>query len=353
MKNIIFSIAILMASIPAFSTDIVISRQGQFPVGGTTIQRPGTFDPDTFVGWAEQDQAGQSYRCDHAFARYQIPKDVKGLPLVFVHGYGGDGVCWETTPDDRPGFATLLLAKGFPTYVLDLPGRGHASRTSSTVTVEPVADEMFWFDIWRMGIWPEWNEGIQFPKDSLSVSNFFRQMVPDLSNHQLDVPALDAMAKKLGDQILVTHSAGGFPGWIAAMRNPEIKGVASLEPGGFVFPEGEVPEPLPGLTGGLSGVPVPVEQFMELTKKPIIIYFGDYIPENNATTLGGSNWEVRLKMAREFVAAVNHHGGDATLVVLPEIGIRGNSHFLMQELNNDVIANHLTSWLNKKFAKND
>ena len=174
-------------------------------------------------------------------------------------------------------------------------------------------------------------------------------MVPDLSNHQLDVSALDAMAKTIGDQILVTHSAGGFPGWMAAMRNPEVKGVVALEPGGFVFPEGEVPEPLPGLTGGISGVPVPSEQFAELKKKPVIIYFGDCIPENNATTLGGSNWEVRLKMAREFVATINRHGGDATLIILPEIGIRGNSHFLMQELNNDIIANHVAEWLDNHF----
>lgn len=327
---------------------IAISRQGQFPVGGTTIQRPGTFDPDTFVGWADQDQAGQSYRCDHAFARYQIPDSARRLPLVFVHGYGGDGVCWETTPDDRPGFATLLLAKGFPTYVLDLPGRGHASRSSATVTVKPVADEMFWFDIWRMGIWPEWNEGIQFPSDSLSLSNFFRQMVPDLSDHRQDVPALDAMAHKIGDHVLVTHSAGGFPGWMAAMRNPEVKGVVALEPGGFVFPDNEVPAPLPGLTGGLSGTGVPMQQFMELTRKPVVIYFGDYIPESGATTLGGSNWEVRLKMAREFVAAINRHGGDATLVLLPEIGIKGNSHFMMQELNNDVIADNVASWLDSR-----
>lgn len=87
---------------------------------------------------------------------------------------------------------------------------------------------------------------------------------------------------------------------------------------------------------------------MELTKKPIAIYFGDYIPESNATTLGGSNWEVRLKMAREFVSAINRHGGDATLVLLPEIGIYGNSHFLMQELNNDVIANHVAQWIDAK-----
>lgn len=348
MRKLLLIITAAVSVTAVAGRGIVISRQGQFPVGGTTIQRPGTFDPDTFVGWADQDQAGQSYRCDHAFARYQIPDSARRLPLVFVHGYGGDGVCWETTPDDRPGFATLLLAKGFPTYVLDLPGRGHASRSGATVTVRPVADEMFWFDIWRMGIWPEWNEGIQFPRDSLSLSNFFRQMVPDLSDHRQDVPALDAMARKIGDHVLVTHSAGGFPGWLAAMRNPEVKGVVALEPGGFVFPDSEVPAPLPGLTGGLSGTGVPMQQFLELTRKPVVIYFGDYIPESGATTLGGSNWEVRLKMAREFVAAINRHGGDATLVLLPEIGIKGNSHFMMQELNNDLIADNVAAWLDSR-----
>ncbi len=92
-----------------------------------------------------------------------------------------------------------------------------------------------------------------------------------------------------------------------------------------------------------------MEQFMELTKKPIVIYFGDYIPESNATTLGGSNLEVRLKMGREFINAINRHSGDATLVVLPEIGIKGNSHFLMQELNNDVIAKLVVEWIDGKF----
>lgn len=330
------------------SGPIVIERQGAFPVGGTTITRPGVFDPDTLTGWSNPVQAGQTYRCDHAFAHYQIPVDARKVPLVFVHGYGGDGNCWSTTPDGRDGFATLLLRHGYPTYVLDLPGRGYASRTSATTTVTPVADEEFWFDIWRMGLWPKWNEGSQFPQDSLSVSNFFRQMVPDLSDHRLDVTALDAMAGKIGAQVLVTHSAGGFPGWIAAMNNPEVKAVVALEPGGFVFPEGEVPDSLPGLTGGLAGVPVKADAFAGLTRKPIVIYFGDYIPESGATTLGGSNWEVRLKMAREFVATVNRHGGDATLVLLPELGIRGNSHFLMQELNNDVIAGLVASWLADK-----
>lgn len=106
-----------------------------------------------------------------------------------------------------------------------------------------------------------------------------------------------------------------------------------------------IPSPLPGLTGGLAGIPVATARFMELTRKPVAIYFGDYIPESGATTLGGSNWEVRLKMAREFVDAINRHGGHATLVELPKLGITGNSHFLMQELNNDVIADHIAGWL--------
>lgn len=60
---------------------------------------------------------------------------------------------------------------------------------------------------------------------------------------------------------------------------------------------------------------------------------------SGATTLGGSNWEVRLKMA--------------TLVELPKIGIRGNSHFLMQELNNDVIAAHVAKCLKETVTSSD
>ena len=53
-------------------------------------------------------------------------------------------------------------------------------------------------------------------------------------------------------------------------------------------------------------------------------------------------------MAREFVKTVNRHGGDASLILLPEIGIKGNSHFLMQELNNVEIAGVIADWLAAK-----
>lgn len=88
---------------------------------------------------------------------------------------------------------------------------------------------------------------------------------------------------------------------------------------------------MPSLTGTMKGIAVPPEEFNKLTQIPIILYFGDYIPENVTDKLGEENWRVRLQMGRKFVEAVNRHGGHAALVELPKIGIRGNTHFLMSD----------------------
>jgi len=57
---------------------------------------------------------------------------------------------------------------------------------------------------------------------------------------------------------------------------------------------------------------------------------------------------VRLAMARLWVDAINKHGGDARLVHLPEIGIRGNTHFLMSDLNDMQIADLVPRFLSEK-----
>lgn len=326
---------------------ITIARQGSFSVGGKTIQREGTYDNSKFVGWATQVETGQQAHVDHAFVNYQVPVNAKPLPLVFVHGYGGSGVCWEMTPDGRDGFSTLMLRHGYSTYVMDLPGRGRAGRTSATTQVKPLVDEMFWFDIWRIGIWPNYNKGVQFKTDSAYLSQFFREMTPDLSDHTQDIPVINVLADRIGASILVTHSAGGFPGWVAAMQNTNVKAIAAYEPGVYVFPEGEVPPKIDGLTGGCEGIPIPMEQFRRLTEIPIVMYFGDYIPETPSKNLGDENWRVRLQMGRKFVDCINRHGGNATLVELPKMGIYGNTHFLMQDLNNDVLADLFAQWLRK------
>ena len=45
---------------------------------------------------------------------------------------------------------------------------------------------------------------------------------------------------------------------------------------------------------------------------------------------------------------MNRRGGDVTVVHLPEIGIRGNTHFPFSDLNNLEIADLLSKFLEKK-----
>lgn len=49
-------------------------------------------------------------------------------------------------------------------------------------------------------------------------------------------------------------------------------------------------------------------------------------------------------MARHWRDAVNKHGGSVTLVHLPEIGIKSDTHFLMSDLNNVQIADLVSKY---------
>ena len=53
-------------------------------------------------------------------------------------------------------------------------------------------------------------------------------------------------------------------------------------------------------------------------------------------------------MARLWVDAINKHGGDAQLVHLPKVGIHGNTHFPMSDLNNVQIADLVSKFLADK-----
>jgi hypothetical protein len=138
-------------------------------------------------------------------------------------------------------------------------------------------------------------------------------------------------------------------GWVTVLKSDKIRGVVSYEPGsGFIFPEGEVPPPMPSSGGTLKAESVPLVDFMKLTKIPIIIYYGDNIPAKPMDNPGQDQWRIRLDMAKLWAEAVNRHGGDATVVHLPEIGIHGNTHFPFSDLNNLEIADLMSDFLKEK-----
>jgi hypothetical protein len=208
-----------------------------------------------------------------------------------------------------------------------------------------------WFGVFRLGVWPDLYPNVQFSHDTAALNQFFRQVVPNTGPYDpaLNADAVSALFDRIGPGILVTHSQSGGLGWRTAIKNSNVRAIASYEPGsGFVFPEGEAPAPVTHASGTVTPVTVPLSDFMQLTKVPIVIYYGDNIPEAPSANPGQDQWRAFLAMARLWRNTVNRHGGDVTLVEFPSIGVRGNTHFLMSDLNNLEIASHLSEYLQRK-----
>jgi hypothetical protein len=172
---------------------------------------------------------------------------------------------------------------------------------------------------------PQAFPGMQFPLEA--QGEFWKQMVPDWLNAQPTpnptVPALSALSKQLGGNVLVSHSQSGiYPFQTATLSRDGIAGIISIEPG--TCPQGGDLKPYAGL--------------------PILVLFGDFVDES-------PRWAPRLAGCRAFIAAANAAGGKAELMVLPERGIRGNSHMLMQDRNSLQVADILIDWIGKHIGK--
>ena len=194
----------------------------------------------------------------------------------------------------------------------------------------------------------------QFPKGEKNYQAFQQSWTIGSGPLDNDLNA-DVLAELVEQQkdgaILVSHSMGGTIGWRTALRTDKVKAIIAYEPGGtpFIFPETEMPKITEARFKALSAsaMGVPMEDFLKLTKIPIVLYYGDYI-QIGSENVGEDKWGTEYAMAEQFVATINRHGGDATLVHLPDIGIKGNSHFLMQEQNNEEIMKLALAWLKEK-----
>jgi pimeloyl-ACP methyl ester carboxylesterase len=342
----------------ADQTPLAIQAQGSFAVGGTVVRHPGIYDA------TKSGPEGQTLHGDHAHVFYQVPVVARPLPLVFLHGNAQFTKTWETTPDGREGYQTLFLRRGFPVYLIDQPRRGNAGQSTLPMTLSATPDDQWNFNIFRVGIWPDYFDGVQFARDAETLNQYFRQGTPNTGPFDLQVvtDAVVALFTKIGATtasvttcrsngpgVLITHSQGGGVGWLTAIRSRQVRAIVSYEPGSnYVFAQGEVPEPMPSAAGALEALGVPLSDFMLLTKIPIVLYYGDNIPQLPVANPGQDAWRVRLQMARLWADAVNRHGGDVTLVHLPTIGIHGNTHFPFSDLNNLQLADLMAEFLKSR-----
>lgn len=312
---------------------LVIDKQGSFFVGGRNIKSDTL---STLPAYA----ASGTVTVEQMYVRYQVPAGAARLPLTLIHGCCLTGKTWETTPDGRMGWDEYFVRRGHPVYVVDQAARGRSAANVTQVTgvragrvtpadTPPVfmaGQEAAWA-IFRFGPeYPKVFPGMLFPLEA--IDEFWKQMVPDwiatMSTPNPTVPALSNLAQRLGSTVLVSHSQSGiYPFQTAALSGRGIAGIVSIEPGTCPDAKGDL-KPYLGM--------------------PILVLWGDYVDLS-------SRWSPRLAACREFAAAATRAGGKVENVVLPELGMKGGSHMLMQDRNSLEVAGWLYDWIDRNIEK--
>lgn len=354
---------------------LVLKSHGIFWAGGEIVNRTqaGTLNVGDLKNVAynqQQTLVGQAY------VEYFIPAKLRHgkntLPIVMVPGGALVGVHFLTTPDGREGWAHYFLRRGFPVYIVDVPGRGRAGFMPDPYNdvkagVAPPNSQPV-IRGWDSSAWLEWNTGplpdprpAHGPNDPNCIGNDARDpknppiycngnLMPALDSegykHWLGAlvpegpvpggsdPGLLAVMKKVGPAIWLGHSQAGTTGGRLSNENPEVfKAVIGIEPAQNCN--------LPA-TAEIKGI-AKVPQF----------------------SIHGINQVGRPETGPcvDTYGKIKAAGGDATYLSLPKLpktplfdripqaGIWGNDHILMWNTNSDQIAGLVLKWIEKHIEK--
>jgi pimeloyl-ACP methyl ester carboxylesterase len=327
-----------LAAVAQLSGPLTIKEQGSFFVGGESkaVNQPAT-------GLLPA-QSG-SITVNQMYVQYQIPlKGERHVPVVFVHGCCLSSKTWETTPDGRMGWNEYFVRKGYSVYLADQVSRarsGFDSTAFSQVRTGTLANasmpgilvgthEFAWM-VFRFG--PKFGEAYpdeQFPVEA--AGELYKQMIPDL-NQTLPANAnptwtqMAALGTRLKGVVLVGHSESGFFPEHAALIDPQgIRGMITIETGCETLPPDKV---------------------QALAKIPTLVMFGDHLGDVTKPF----SWMDALTGCNGFVEQLKKAGGDAEMMYLPALGIKGNSHMLMQDKNSNQLADLLVAWIDRHVEK--
>jgi len=312
---------------------IVLRDMGSFHIGGRMVEirgKPVRQVPLPGGGTQKIDPNG-SYLVEPMYVQYFLPQNRKGkVPLLMWHGGGLTGVTYETTPDGREGWLNLFVRKGWDVYVSDAVERGRAGWAMPDVFAgEPAFTKLDapW-EAYRFGPTGSWNDdpakrkafpGTQFPPEA--YENLMKQIVPRwITNNDAIMAAYIQLIDKVGPCVLLVHSQSGTFGYRAALARPDkVKALINVE-------------------GTLRG---DAKTAAALKHVPILVLYGDNVDKSKG-------FSSQRKINQEMAALAKAAGGSIEIVNLPEVGMRGNTHFPMMERNNAEIADFIQGWLISK-----
>jgi hypothetical protein len=321
------------------SKPLVIESQGSFFVGGET-KTSGELNANTNGPGAGD--AGD-VTINQMYVQFQKPLNgSQHRAVVMVHGCCLSSKTWETTPDGRMGWNEYFVRKNRSVYLADQVARARSGFDATRISavkmgkVPPselpnvfMASHQTSWTLFRFG--PTFNTA--FPDEQFPVQaadELYKQMIPDI-NAILPTPNptwknMAALAVQLNGAVLIGHSESGFFPEEAAMIDPAgVKGIVSIEM---------------ACTTTLKP-----EQLSRLSKIPILIMFGDHL--SDVPGRFGTIWPNNFDTCNKFVQQVTDAGGDAQMMYLPKMGIKGNSHMLMQDKNNLQLADLILGWIDQ------
>ncbi|MBC9876895.1 esterase [Bradyrhizobium sp. INPA01-394B] len=333
----IASIATLLIVSDVYADEpITLRDMGSFHVGGRLVEISGkpvrevVFSPGGVP--AKVDPNG-TYQVEQMYVQYFLPASEKGAyPLLMWHGGGLTGVTYETTPDGREGWLNYFLRKGWAVYNSDAVERGRAgwAQYPDIFKGEPVfLTTANPFERFRIGDGPNSYDpdpakrkvlpGNQFPVER--YENFVKQNVPRwTTTDDATIAAYIAEIDRVGPSVILFHSqAGSFGFKVAQARPDKVKALIAIEPAGI----GDIAK-----ADALKNIPT-------------LIIYGDYIDRD-------SRWPKIRANGVAFADAIKAAGGSVDIVDLPQVGIKGNSHMVMMDKNNLVVADLIQKWLAAK-----
>ena len=321
---------------------LILKAQGSFFVGGETVE-------ETQVELGDLGPGGH-IAVNQMYVRYMVPQNGDGIPVVMVHGATLTGKSWETTPDGRMGWDEYFVRKGHPVYVPDQVGRGRSGFNQAVFNnaragAVPGTTLPRWIRFSDEVVWPNFRFGSkpgapyadsQFPLNA--IDELAKQGVPDVSfggvpNPNPTFKALADLAGQVNGAVLMGHSqSGAFP-LAAALLNPAAaKGLVLVEPGGC---------PGPQYTD---------EQIKTLATIPVLAVFGDH--RDTPTGIGiRPSWQLSFESCLALINRLKAAGGQAQMLSPAETGFHGNSHMIMQDKNNQQIADLILKWIDERVSK--
>lgn len=322
---------------------LVLEKLGVMYVGGREVALPS----GRFGGTQIAEQAPVHYLIPPKDQREGKP------PLIMIPGMGLTSYLYLSTPDGREGWAQIFARAGHAVYVLDEPNNAVSgfevakfTETEQTPRIMLWANEMTWR---RWGFGPEPGvpaKNTRYPVQH--IEQLYASMTPVMGGTrggrfggrgrggrggrgrgrapaQRDpaagsdnratanpkVAALIQLLEKTGPAVLVLHSASGPTGFEATRQRRElVKAIVAVE---------------------VTGSPTDADDIREhFAKTQFIGVYGDHF---DLRPMAGRH-EASVTMAKQIRDA----DGNAEVLWLPQLGIAGNSHLLMQDNNNDDIA---------------